>query len=236
MESAKTFEARLERLMTALGAKNESALARALEILPQSIAGAKKKGTIPPRWVEFAAEKYGINANWLFFGVGPVRRTSGGTQASQETAVCPIHAGPSPECELIMVPKVKARLSAGGGSLETSGEINGRYAFRADYLNRKGSPKDMVLMDVAGDSMAPDIRDGDMVLIDQSQHQVVPGGIFAVGIDDAVVVKFVDSIPGKIVLRSKNKEFEPIEVDLRGDLAASVRIIGRVIWWCREAK
>ena len=236
MDNAKSFDARIGRLMSALGVKNESALARALDIQPPSVAGARKRNAIPPAWVEYAAEKYGINAHWLFFGEGPVRRAMSDTQAPEESAACPTHAGPSPECELIMVPKVKARLSAGGGSLETSGEINGRYAFRADYLNRKGSPKDMVLMDVAGDSMAPDIQDGDMVLIDQSQHQVVPGGIFAVGIDDGVVVKFVDSVPGKIVLRSKNKEFEPIEVDLRGDLAASVRIIGRVLWWCREAK
>jgi phage repressor protein C with HTH and peptisase S24 domain len=222
--------------MTALGAKNESALARSLEILPQSIAGAKKKRMIPPRWIEYAAEKYMINANWLFFGTGPVRQAIGAPQGGQDTTTCPIQAGPSPDCELVMIPKVKTRLSAGGGSLETSGEVDGRYAFRADYINRKGSTKDMVLMDVAVDSMAPEIKDGDMVLIDQSQNQVVPGGIFAVGIDDDVVVKYVDRIPGKIVLISKNKDYAPIAVELRGDLAESVRIIGRVLWWCREAK
>jgi exonuclease SbcC len=39
---------------------------------------------------------------------------------------------------------------------------------------------------------------------------------------------------GKRYTVSRNPEYEPIRVDLRGDLADSVRVIGRVIWCCRE--
>lgn len=39
-----------------------------------------------------------------------------------------------------------------------------------------------------------------------------------------------------MLLRSLNDRYEPIEVDLRGDMAESVRIIGKVIWWCRLAE
>ena len=49
-------------------------------------------------------------------------------------------------------------------------------------------------------------------------------------------IKQIETLPGhRMLLRSLNERYEPIEVDLRGDMAESVRIIGKVIWWCREA-
>jgi phage repressor protein C with HTH and peptisase S24 domain len=41
---------------------------------------------------------------------------------------------------------------------------------------------------------------------------------------------------GWMVLRSANLRWDDIEVDMRGDQAELIRIIGRVIWWCREAR
>ncbi len=137
---------------------------------------------------------------------------------------------------LIMVPKVAARLSAGGGSFEASAEIKGHYAFREEWLRAKGNPEDMVLMEVSGDSMEPELRDGDTVLINQGQVDVLDGKVYAVGVEDTVVVKQVERLPGVLVLRSTNPAHKPREIDMRGDLAAMVRIIGRVIWWCHEAR
>jgi len=176
----------------------------------------------------------GKSADWLIFGIDPF-----GIPIDNET-----HGDPHPifdmlppdERHIIMVPKVQARLSAGGGSLEANGDPVGSYAFRTDWLARKGRGSSMVLMDVVGDSMAPAIEDGDMVLIDQSQTGVVPGAIYAVGVEGGVYVKRVDLLPGVLVLNSINPSYSAIEVPLRGDLADTVRVIGRVIWWCREAK
>lgn len=137
---------------------------------------------------------------------------------------------------LIMVPKVAARLSAGGGSFEAGAEVRGLYAFRGDWLRAKGNPERMVLMEVSGDSMEPELRDGDTVLINQGQVDVLAGKTYAVGIEDTVVVKQVERRPGALVLRSSNPAYEPMTIDMRGDLADTVRIIGRVIWWCHEAR
>ncbi len=140
----------------------------------------------------------------------------------------------APSMGYSLIPKVKARLAAGTGSLETEGEVIGYYAFKTDFLRRKGRPKKMVLMDVLGDSMEPEIWNGDTVLIDESQNEILAGGLFAVGIDSAVLVKYVDALPGKLSFRSRNERYAPIEVDMSGDLAETVRIIGRVVWSCRE--
>lgn len=72
MQNPKSFAAKWNRLMEASGAKNDSALARALGILPQSVNAARKRGQIPTGWVEKISEQFDANANWLFFGKGSV--------------------------------------------------------------------------------------------------------------------------------------------------------------------
>ena len=58
--------------------------------------------------------------------------------------------------------------------------------------------------------------------------------IFALGIADTVMVKRVEKHPNKLVLLSDNKDYAPIFLDA-GD-ADQVRIIGKVIWVCREIR
>lgn len=92
----------------------------------------------------------------------------------------------------------------------------------------------MVLMDVTGDSMAPRIEDGDMVLVDQSNTHIVAYGLYAIGVDDAVFVKELRPRPKKLVLHSINPAHDDIIVDMAAEQPQDVRIIGRVIWVGRE--
>lgn len=153
----------------------------------------------------------------------------------------PDHLYPPAHCEsnqtdaaLVMVPLVEARLSAGTGSLETSGEIERSYAFRSDFLRKKGNPKNMVLMRVGGDSMQPEIMNNDMVLLDQSKRDLRPGPIFAVGFEEAIYLKRIDTLPGKIILKSTNPAYPPVEIPVGEQEGDAFRIIGQVIWCGRE--
>lgn len=138
------------------------------------------------------------------------------------------------ETELIMVPLVEARLSAGTGSLETGAEVLRHYAFRHDFLRRKGNPASMVLLRVSGDSMQPDIRHNDVVLIDQAQREPRPGRIYAVSVEDMIYLKIVNAMPGRLILSSVNPAYAPIEADTRDQLGDLVHIIGRAVWVGRE--
>ncbi len=129
------------------------------------------------------------------------------------------------------ITKVKARLCAGDGSFETDEGTNNRYLFQSEWLKRKGQPDKMVLMEVFGNSMEPELKSGDTVLVDSSQNSIIPGLVYAVGIDDTIMIKRIEKHPGKILLRSDNKEYEPIVVE--GEGINSMRIIGRIIWTCR---
>lgn len=264
MEDTTNAKEILERLRQGTSTDSDTDLGRKLGVGQQSVSNARKAGKVPDSWIRKAAEDYGLSADYLLFGIGPMQRgwaaqagvapngaaqpgmtregaaqhtrrklvPDGDTEkvvsvADQETVEAPSH-------QIIMIPMVEARLSAGHGSFETDGTSERKYSFRSDFLRRKGKLSEMVLMRVEGDSMTPEVRDGDVVLIDQSQTAPKAGNIYAVGVEDMVYLKRVNAAPGKIILSSFNTEYPPFEIDTRGDLESSVRIIGRVIWSCRE--
>ena len=244
----------LDRLLQGAGLRRDSQLAELLGVSPQAVSQARRKGRIPDGWVIKVAAQFGLSTDWIFFGKKPGAETSASVAAPQEQSkddsqradtdqrrsrgrsfYGEVPAGSDENIDVVMVPLVGARLAAGRGSLETEGEVQSYFSFRSDWLCRKGDPDKMVLMKVCGDSMEPDIRHGDMVLVDQGKTQIYGHAIYAMGINEEIYVKQVETLPGgTLVLRSRNPEYEPIRVDLRGDLADSVRVIGRVIWCCRE--
>ena len=141
---------------------------------------------------------------------------------------------PLPDQELIYVPKAQARLCAGGGSFEVGALPVSEHPFPRQWLAKMGSPSAMVFMDVVGDSMEPGIRDGDMVLVDQSNTQISPQSILAVGVDDAIYLKRVEKRNGGILLHSDNNDYSDLE--LYGDELNSFRVIGKVVWLCRDCR
>ena len=242
----------LDRLLQGAGLRRDSQLAELLGVSPQAVSQARRKGRIPDGWVLKVAAQFGLSTDWVFFGKGDgpdsavaERITPSRAEAQRADAdlrrsrgrsfYIEAPAGSDDNVDIVMVPLVGARLAAGRGSLETGADVQSYFSFRSDWLCRKGDPDKMVLMKVCGDSMEPDIRHGDMVLVDQSKTQIYGHAIYAMGINEEIYVKQVETLPGgTLVLRSRNPEYEPIRVDLRGDLADSVRVIGRVIWCCRE--
>jgi len=204
-----------ERAARAAGIASQSELAALLGVHRSAVTQAKKKNAVPKAWVLAVSRRTGADPDWLELG----RR--GGGQSG----------GGDPQ-RFVGVPKVRARLSAGGGSFETAGEVEGYVPFRGDWLRRKGNPARMVLMDVVGNSMEPEIRHGDMVLIDQGQDAVLAHAVYAVGLEDTVLVKRVEKRPGSLVLLSDNRDYAPIV--LSGDELEALRVIGRVLWVGRE--
>ena len=62
-------------------------------------------------------------------------------------------------------------------------------------------------MRVSGDSMEPEIMDNDIVLIDQGKRDVTPGRLYAIGFDEAIYLKRIDILPGKVILKSTNAAY-----------------------------
>jgi phage repressor protein C with HTH and peptisase S24 domain len=210
------FESFLQRVFDATGMSSQTELAAALKINRSAISQARNKDSIPENWILRLYRMFGLNPDWLESGAG-------------EQYLKP---PPGNDTEFKNIPKVKARLSAGGGSFEVGSEIQGYYAFQKEWLQSKGNPGRMVLMDIFGNSMEPELKDGDTVLIDESQKDIISGAVFAVGVEDTIMVKRIEKHPSALVLLSDNRDYTPVR--LRSGEGDGVRIIGRVIWVGRE--
>lgn len=229
-----TTEIILLRMKEALSAKSDSELGRMLGVSQQAVSNAKANNKLPDSWVRIAAERYNLCTDWLFFGRGPMRPEEDTKQVILAELRQKTDKILGRDNDIVMVPMVEARLSAGSGSFETSATTGRDYAFRRDFIQRKGNPNDMVLMRVSGDSMEPEVCDKDVVLIDQSKKDILPGSMFAVGFEECIYLKRIDSLPGKVILKSANPAYPPVELDVRGDLSEQFRVIGRVLWVGRE--
>jgi phage repressor protein C with HTH and peptisase S24 domain len=214
--SPTNFDSFLKRVFSATGIDSQTELANFLRINRSAITQARKKESIPANWILQLFRRYDLNPDWLETGSGEVYLRSGAEWAHP----------------FKNVPKVKARLSAGGGSFEVGAEIQGYYAFQTEWLRTKGNPERMVLMDIFGNSMEPELKDGDSVLIDESQKAILAGAFYAVGVDDTIMVKRVEKHPNKLVLLSENRDYAPIF--LGRNECQNVRVIGKVIWVGRE--
>lgn len=224
MDSPNSFKAKFSRIMLATAAKNESDLARILDIHPSSVGAAKKRNQIPTGWVEKVAEDFNVSSDWLFFGRGQM-------WAEQANFLLP--SGQLAE-EIALVPIMEARLAATGDGFACS-EGNFRVCpFPLDFLSRKGNLRSMVLVRVSGDSMEPDICDNDIVLIDRSKTELFPGRIYAVGFNECIYLKKIDMLPGKVILKSINPSYPQLEIELSQACVETLRILGRALWCGRE--
>ena len=211
------FESFLNRVFEVTGIRSQTELASALHINRSAITQARTKDSIPDKWILQLYRTFGLNPDWIETGNGQIFHNKIDFESTYKN-----------------IPKVKARLCAGGGSFEVGSEIEGYYAFRKDWLNTKGAINTMVLMDIFGNSMEPEMKDGDTILIDESQKDILAGAIYAVGVDDTIMVKRLEKHPNKLVLMSENKDYAPIY--LEGKDIKSIRVIGKVIWICRELR
>ncbi len=210
------IDALIRRVYHATGISSQAELAKELGINRSGITHARNNNRIPDKWIVKLYKNFGFNPEWLESGIGKTF----------------IHTESSGDVEFKNIPKVAARLSAGTGSFEIDDNITDYFSFQTKWLAGKGAANHMVSMEVFGQSMEPVIKEGDSVLIDQSQNNIIAGAIYAVGVDDTILIKRLEKHPDKLVLSSDNKDYEPIYI--RKEETGKVKIIGKVIWSCRE--
>lgn len=137
------------------------------------------------------------------------------------------------------IPLHDAKLSAGPGALNDDVAIIDHLAFRLEWLRKIDvKPENAAMARVAGDSMAPAIQSGDLVLIDKSKREVplrrrtktssLPP-IFAFVQDGEARVKRIERPEAKLlVLMSDNPNFPPeLVTDPQPE---SIKILGQVVW------
>jgi transcriptional regulator with XRE-family HTH domain len=130
--------------------------------------------------------------------------------------------------DLIRVPFLSLRASAGPGSAPDDIEVLGSIPYSRQLLRRYGvNPEHAHALTNRGDSMFPTIEDGQVILIDRSVRQVRQDAIYVVSIDQDLRVKRIQkSMGGALTLKSDNPAYEA-EL-LSATDAAKLKIEGRV--------
>lgn len=96
----------------------------------------------------------------------------------------------------------------------------------------RGKPSDFLLIDIRGDSMEPDFKHGDQVLVDRRDRSPAQPGPFAVwdGEWGEYVVKNIERLGnGRIRMFSSNDKYTPVEI-----VHEQTRIIGRPVFYGRR--
>ncbi|MHB8123758.1 MAG: S24 family peptidase [Desulfuromonadaceae bacterium] len=182
------------------------------------------KANISREIAQILSEKLGYTLAWVLTGEGPMKK-------EEQPPVIGRVQPDFPADDFVLIRQVNGKISAGNGFVPDE-SVDVQAAFRKDWIKRKGGkPENMSLIRVDGDSMEPTLLSGDLVLVDHGRNTIAAqGGIYAIAIDDEIMIKRVQpAFPDKILISSDNKQYAPFELS-----RAKVRINGKIIWFARE--
>lgn len=137
--------------------------------------------------------------------------------------------------EFVFIPRYNVKAAAGHGAAIQNENIMHHMAFRKYWIDNVIGvcAKDLVVIGVTGDSMAGEINNGDVILINTADKHL-NNGIYVIRINGDLIVKRIQKMPGnQIQVISANKEYESYSIDLN-NLPSDFECIGRVVWHGRN--
>lgn len=138
---------------------------------------------------------------------------------------------PIPPDGFILVPRYDVSAKMGSGSVVHSEQIVDHLAFRAEWVRTElgTSPKNLILISAIGDSMEPELRAGDLLLVDCSVEHVRQDAIYAIALEGELRIKRIQRLfDGTLIIKSDNPSYTPEQ--LTPIQAEQLRIVGRVVW------
>lgn len=224
--SENAFRGRLIMAADRVGGVHE--LARRAEMSDRTIRNYMNGATEPKaEAVERLARAAGLRAEWLFSGTG--RKT-------EDDLSSDVVEKPRPG--YVYLPLYNVRASAGGGRAVDTERVVDSLAFKEDWIRRelRVRPSDLNLIYVEGDSMEPDLRAGDIVLLDHTDTRASREGIYVIRMDGALLVKQLQRLPGGLIkVMSRNQAYESFTVSVQDvENPNGFAVVGRVVWACRR--
>lgn len=156
-----------------------------------------------------------VSVEWLATGheIAAVKRTTG-------------HS--TEQGDYVFVPHYDVKGAAARGGPLRSEQIVDYLAFKTEWVKSrlKTDPRNMLLIEAAGDSMAPTLEDGDLLLVDLGEPRFRQDGVYVLRREHELAVKRVQRRPeGTLTVRSDNPAYESWVVT-----SETIHVIGRVIW------
>jgi phage repressor protein C with HTH and peptisase S24 domain len=205
---------RLRRIRTHLG-DTQTVFATRFSLQRHDIANYERGHADLPSHLVGRLGQLGFNVTWLLTGQG---------QMLLDTL-------PALTPDLVLVNRYDVQVAAGHGAVVQHEDVLGSLAFRREWIQQQGlNARDLALVDVVGDSMEKVLRDGDIVLIDRSQPDIVSGKAYVIRIGDELLVKYLRHLPGgQIQVFSENQAVYPPLTISEHEVGRELVIIGRVV-------
>lgn len=214
--------ARLLQVREQLGLSQEE-MGRRVGVSGRSWQDYEAKKAVPKVSVYESLQRMGFNPAWLLGDdTAPTRLDPRGIVPAAVV-----------DEELVALPRYGVEAAAGNGASVVSEQLSEFLYFRRTWLRTElgVNPSRLAIITARGDSMAPTIRDGDLLIVDTSDRKWTRDGIYVIGVEDDLWVKRVDRrIDGSLVLSSDNPEHKHGTETIERAHVSTIRFIGRVVW------
>jgi phage repressor protein C with HTH and peptisase S24 domain len=222
------FAARLQQIVNQWPSADR--LAKATGVSPSAFRKWLKGISEPSRDRLVAlAEAAEVNVAWLAQGEGVAPDLP--TLARRARSSQPIDvAGDMDRSQFLVLPKTPEAAAAGAGHPPADGPTE-FIGLRHDWLWAMfgREPGDLILELAVGESMEPQIHDGDLLLVDTTDQTFRNFGVYVVEVRGERLVKRVQrKFDGSLIFISDNKAYQAESIP--SELAKEVQVIGRVIW------
>ena len=206
------METIVDRIQLALNKADIKWSAAAIKIgLSAQAASNWKKGKIGRDTIEKLAELLKVDAGWLL--------TGNSADNIQQTDGTPVVAWESPDDldpnTYVIIPHVDVKFSAGNGHLaayEPSHKDVGSAQLLSWVHKKKVSPKNLITVDIDGDSMEPNIKSVSVVMLDKSVNtleQVKSGKVYAIRYGNELKIKRLSRrFDGALIIDSDNPQYQ----------------------------
>ena len=212
------FRARLNRLLQQFG--SVAGLARTVGVSDNAIyKWLSGRGQPTVANLIALAQAGHVSVEWLATGHegSSVNRTS--------------EAGTVQVGDYVLLPRHSLSTSAKEEPI-TSEQIVDYLAFRLDWVKARlnTEARDLLLIEIVGDSMSPTLEDADLVLVDLKEPRFKHDGLYVLRRECDLAVRRVQRrADGNLLVTTDNAAYESLIVT-RGE----IRVVGRAIWISRR--
>ncbi|MBF0448445.1 MAG: helix-turn-helix transcriptional regulator [Magnetococcales bacterium] len=226
-----------ERLGEIIGTQAPHSWARDVGIGKSTFDGIWNKGAKPQlRTLMKIAWKTDISLSWLLTGKGEKQLNPHNAANPAILFRYPQIGEPRANYQLenepfILVPRCMSQIVDNPNeSVQLDHRVD-LIAFKSSWITQEMGlePKELALVTVRGDCMAPTINDGDLLLLDKRENSVGSDGIYVVQRNQDLVTKRLQKgFDGSLMIKNDNPAYET--QTLSSEQTTILKIIGRVVW------
>ncbi len=218
------------RLLAVRGARSQMAFAKELGVHKNTL-GSYERGERTPD-VSFLQRlaKQGFDMNWFVTGDGDMWLSKASRVASLGSSdmlgVKELVAGYGDEWVWIS----KLDSVSGNAVVSSVPQSEATIALRNRWLSQKKLPSNALLaVEVEGDAMQPEIKEGALLLVDTAQRRLSSDSLYVMRSQGYTLAKRIQRLTdGSIRLSCDNSAYED-EVVIAAEVA-QLEVVGRVVW------